>query len=88
MCDVGKLLFLPDLPRKVDEQIKCVREFLSVSSLAVLKKENLAVSFRSYTDCLSQSNIVNANAMVQIAINRKQTILKLENSTEKGDANW
>lgn len=61
---------LPDLPRKVDEQIKCVREFLSVSSLTVLKKENLAVSFRSYTEQLSLSNIVNANAMVQIAINR------------------
>lgn len=78
---------LPDLPRKVDEQIKCVREFLSVSSLTVLKKENLAVSFRSYTDCLSQSNIVNANAMVQIAINQA---LKVEtprfNKKRFGDA--
>ena len=61
---------LPDLSRRVDEQIKCVREFLSVSSLTVLKKTDLATSFRSYSNQLSQSNIVNANAMVQIAINR------------------
>lgn len=61
---------LPDLPRKVDEQIKHVREFLSVSSLTVLQERNFAVSFRSYTEELSRSNIVNANVMVQIAINR------------------
>lgn len=60
---------LPDMPRKIDEQIKCVREFLSVSSLTVLKEKDLAVSFRSYSENLSQSNIVSANAMVQIAIN-------------------
>ncbi len=61
---------LPDLPRKVDNQIKCVREFLSVSSLTVLKEQNLAVNFRSYAENLSESNIVNANAMVQIGINQ------------------
>lgn len=60
---------LPDLPRKTDEQIKAVREFLSIASLTVLKEKDLAVSFRSYSDKLSVSNIVNANAMVQIAIN-------------------
>lgn len=61
---------MPELSRKVDEQIKYVREFLSVASLTVLEGRNLAVSFRSYTEELSRSNIVNANAMVQIAINR------------------
>ena len=61
---------LPDLPRMVDEQIKNVREFLCVSSLTVLEEKSLAVSFRSYSEKLSLSNIVNANAMVQIAINR------------------
>lgn len=61
---------LPNLARRVDEQIKCVREFLSVSSLVVLERQSLAVSFRSYSDKLSQSNTVNANAMVQIAVNR------------------
>ena len=66
---------LPDLPRKVDEQIKCVREFLAVSSLTVLEKEDLAVNFRSYSENLSRSNMVNANAMVQIGINQT---LKME----------
>lgn len=61
---------LPDLPRKIDEQIKCVREFLAVASLTVLEEKDLAVSFRSYSEQLSRSNIVNANAMVQIAINK------------------
>ena len=61
---------LPDLPRQVDEQIKYVRQFLSVSSLVVLEEENLAVNFRSYSEKLSKSNTVNANAMVQIAVNK------------------
>lgn len=61
---------LPKFPRNIDAQIKCVREFLSVSSLTVLEERNLATSFRSYTDKLTKSNVVNANAMVQIAINR------------------
>lgn len=46
---------LPDLPRRVDEQIKCVREFLSISSLTVLEEKNLAVNFRSYSENLSRS---------------------------------
>ena len=61
---------LPDLLRKVDEQIKCIREFLSVASLVVLEKQSLAVSFRSYSSKLSKKNTVNANAMVQIAVNQ------------------
>ena len=65
---------LPDLPRQVDEQIKCVREFLKVASLSVLEEDNLAVSFRSYSENLSKSNTVNANVMVQIAVN--QTLKK------------
>ncbi|MBR4760717.1 MAG: HigA family addiction module antidote protein [Lachnospiraceae bacterium] len=65
----------PNLPRKVDEQIKCVREFLAVSSLTVLQERNLAVSYRSYTEEPTMSNVVNANVMVQIAINR---VLKTE----------
>ncbi len=59
----------PDLPRKTDEQIKHVREFLSVSSLTVLEERSLAVNFRSYSEELTKSNTVNANVMVQIAIN-------------------
>lgn len=59
----------PDLPRSVDEQIKRVREFLKVASLTVLRARDLAVSFRSCSEDLNESNIVNANVMVQIAIN-------------------
>lgn len=66
---------LPNLARNIDEQIKTVREFLGVSSLNVLKENDLAVSFRSYSERLSESNIVKANTMVQIAINKA---LKIE----------
>jgi len=61
---------LEDLPRKIDEQIKRVREFLNVASLTVLTKRDFAVSFRSANDNLTCSNIIKANAMVQIAINK------------------
>lgn len=60
---------LPDLPRQIDEQIKAVREFLSVSSLSLLQKQDLACSFRSYSNNITLSNIVCANTMVQIALN-------------------
>ena len=61
---------LPDFPRKVEEQIKALREFLSVASLTVFEKKNMAVSFRSYKENLSLSNTVNANIMTQIAVNQ------------------
>lgn len=61
---------LPNLPRQVDQQIKYVREFLSISSLAVLEEKNLAVSFRSSSEEMSKSNTINANVMVQIAMNQ------------------
>lgn len=60
---------LPALPRKIDEQIKELREFLAVSSLTLLTNIDLAASFRSYTDKLSRSNIINSNVMVQIGVN-------------------
>ncbi|MBQ6229852.1 MAG: HigA family addiction module antidote protein [Eubacterium sp.] len=60
----------PVLSRKVDEQIERVRAFLSVSSLTVLEERNLAVNYRSYKENLSRSNIINANVMTQIAINK------------------
>ncbi|MBQ9240158.1 MAG: HigA family addiction module antidote protein [Duodenibacillus sp.] len=65
-----KFFGLPDLPRKVDEQIKAVREFLSVASLTVLDSRDFSCSFRSEGKELSRSNVVNANVMVQIAINK------------------
>lgn len=66
---------LPDLPRKKDEQIKRVREFLNVATLSVLAKRDMAVCFRSSTEELPQASTIKANAMVQIATNRA---LKIE----------
>lgn len=60
---------LPDLPRKINEQIKQVREFLNVATLCVLAKPDMAVSFRSAAEELTETNTIKANAMVQIAIN-------------------
>lgn len=61
---------LPDLPRKKDEQIKQVREFLNVATLTVLTKRDMAVNFRQSNDEISEGSTVKANAMVQIATNR------------------
>lgn len=65
---------LPDLPRKIDEQINEVRNFLKVATLSVLEKRDMAVSFRSASSEISNANIIKANAMVQIAINKALTI--------------
>lgn len=59
---------LPDLPRKINEQITEVRKFLNVSTLSVFSRRDMAVSFRSAGE-MSQANIVKANVMVQIAVN-------------------
>lgn len=61
---------LPNLPRKVNEQIKCVREFLEVATLSVFKKRDMAVSFRSVTEEIAEGSTVKANVMVQIATNK------------------
>ena len=61
---------LPDLPGKIDDQIVEVRRFLHVSTLSVFAKRDMAVSFRSASVELSNTNIIKANAMVQIAINK------------------
>ena len=60
---------LPNLPRRKDEQIKCVREFLNVATLSVLTRRDMSVNFRSSRKELTESSIVKANAMVQIATN-------------------
>lgn len=60
---------LPSLPRKVDEQIAEVRNFLNVATLTVFKKRDMAVSFRSAIGELTEANIIKANTMVQIATN-------------------
>ena len=60
---------LPNLPRKTEEQIVQVREFLNVATLSVFKKRDMAVSFRSDTGELSEANVIKANIMVQLATN-------------------
>lgn len=61
---------LPDLPRKIDQQIIETRKFLKVSSLTVLSKYDMAASFRSSTGEHLEANRIKANTMVQIAINQ------------------
>lgn len=61
---------LPNLPRKIDEQIKEVRSFLNVATLNVLTKKDMAVSFRSSNEELTEANIIKANAIVQVATNK------------------
>jgi len=64
---------LRNLPRKIDEQIGELRKFLNVSSLTVLKNEDLAVSFRCSQKKQDEACTVRANAMVQVAINKALT---------------
>ncbi|MDD6406113.1 MAG: HigA family addiction module antitoxin [Clostridiales bacterium] len=61
---------LPDLPRKIDDQIKVTRMFLNVSTLTVLSKRDMAVNFRRSADNLDEPSIVKANTMVQLATNQ------------------
>ena len=61
---------LPDLPRKIGEQLEQVRLFLGVASLTALTDRDMAVSFRSTTGTMSEGGIARANAMVQIATNK------------------
>lgn len=60
---------LPDVPKKIDEQIKFVREFLNVSSLTVFKKKDMYVNFRKADLNQTEVNTIKANIMVQIAAN-------------------
>lgn len=59
---------LPHLPRKIDEQVAALREFLGVSSLSVLTARDMAVSFRGAL-ATEGACVARANAMVQIATN-------------------
>ncbi|MBQ9220752.1 MAG: HigA family addiction module antitoxin [Succinivibrio dextrinosolvens] len=64
-----KYFSFPEFTHRTEERIKFLREFLNVSSLVLLSNRELTVKFRSYSDNLSVSNVVNANVMVQIAVN-------------------
>lgn len=65
---------LPKLSRRIDEQILEVRKLLNIATLSVLTNADLAVNFRSSSDTMIESNIIKANAMVQLAINKALTI--------------
>ena len=77
---------LPNLPRKIDEQIKKVREFLNISTLNVLKNKDMTVCFRSATNQLKEANIVRTNAMVQIAINKAMAVNAPKYNKQKFEA--
>ncbi len=65
---------LPDIPRRLGEQVEQVRSFLGVASLTVLTGRDMAVSFRSPTGKMGEGSIAKANAMVQIATNRAMAV--------------
>ena len=60
---------LPALPRQIDEQVACVRRFLKIGSLTVLRTPNLTTCFRQAAPVMDPATVVRANAMVQIAVN-------------------
>ena len=60
---------LPALPRKIKEQITETRKFLNISTLTMLKKQDMMVNFRSDYQNITESNMIKANIMVQIATN-------------------
>ena len=60
---------LPDLPKKIDEQIIELRRFLGVSSLTVFTNKDMYVNFRGADLKKYDNNIIKANIMVQIATN-------------------
>ena len=61
---------LPAFRGQVNTQIKATREFLQIASLRVLANQDLSVNFRNRYNEMSESNVVRANAMLQIAINK------------------
>lgn len=60
---------LPDLPRKLNEQVAALRQFLKISSLTMLADRDMAASFRSSRSAKGDKCTIKANAMVQIAMN-------------------
>lgn len=61
---------LPIFDGTTENKISLLRKFLNISSLSVLEKKNLAVSFRSESSGISDEDVIKANAMVQIATNQ------------------
>ena len=60
---------LPNLPRKLEEQVVQVRQFLGLASLTVLRNPNLSTSLNGGNIKLEEEALVKSNALVQIAMN-------------------
>ena len=60
---------LPNLPRRLNEQVAETRSFLRVSSLTVLKKYDMVANFRRSVMETNEASKIKANTMVQIAVN-------------------
>lgn len=60
---------LPDLPRRLGEQVVQVRKFLKVASLAVLRQPDFSASFRSSFEREDEAAVVRSNTLLQIAVN-------------------
>ena len=60
-----------NFPKKINikDKISLLRKFLNLSSLSLLLKRDITIDFRSCKEELTEKNIVNANIMMQIAIN-------------------
>jgi len=65
---------LPNLPRKLADQVVEVRRLLEVSSLTVLRKPDMSASFRCAAKNMDERTIVKANTLVQIAVNEARKI--------------
>ncbi len=59
---------------KKDEQILNLRKYLGVSTLSVFRKRDVTTFFRSAADEMTEDEIIKANVMVQIAVNKAMKI--------------
>jgi len=59
---------LPKEKREL-EQIKHIREYLKIASLNVLKEKDLSANFRTWSEIMTEADVINSNAFVQIAMN-------------------
>lgn len=61
---------LPKHTRDITKQIEETRKVLQVSSLTVLKRQDLMTNFKSSSGKITSGNIIRANVMVQMAFNK------------------
>ena len=59
---------------KEDDRILNLRKYLGVSTLSVFRKRDVTTFFRSAADEMTEDEIIKANVMVQIAVNKAMKI--------------